>query len=385
MIDGKNIKFLAEQCAWKEWIAVYYREDMLKDSLVPGYPKETGAKALGIWCALLSGLGELFLNRALLGRADSQMCPVMRRPPRLTRKSSSCAHMSLLVPRSFHPAVALLHKLTTQYDVTYAPWTYRRLPLPPEARDDDIDIMLRSKANPYNRFGYTWRRAPPHFILGAYLVFFRLLERQTVRANPGTGTTFSVSDADATRPGLFSQTQILDSLYHDKEWQRNTICQDPRTSPGLPPLTFRGEIEGFWRGQYLFYDFGMYREILAGDLRAVYTGKFATQVMEMELKETVIRIRKEDVGGKGPLLNGGFDESADDLEEEQRFIQEGYGHELVRDMEEKDEPGWTKEILISGKCRTTWGWARMKGRVRAWDGLVILCGSYSVSVAPLLP
>lgn len=34
---------------------MYYQDDVLKDSMVPGYPKATGDKALGIWCALLSG------------------------------------------------------------------------------------------------------------------------------------------------------------------------------------------------------------------------------------------------------------------------------------------------------------------------------------------
>ena len=34
---------------------MYYREDLLKDSLNPGYPKETGEKSLGTWCALMSG------------------------------------------------------------------------------------------------------------------------------------------------------------------------------------------------------------------------------------------------------------------------------------------------------------------------------------------
>lgn len=54
-LDGQNVPFLARECDFQRWIVVYYREDMLRDSLVPGYPKDTGDKALGIWCSLMSG------------------------------------------------------------------------------------------------------------------------------------------------------------------------------------------------------------------------------------------------------------------------------------------------------------------------------------------
>jgi hypothetical protein len=53
--DGRNIHFLAQECSFQEWIIVFYKEDMLKESLVPGYPKATGEKTLATWCALLSG------------------------------------------------------------------------------------------------------------------------------------------------------------------------------------------------------------------------------------------------------------------------------------------------------------------------------------------
>ena len=198
---------------------------------------------------------------------------------------------------------------------------------------------------------------------------------------PGS-STFATPPDSAPIPGLFSITRLLPSIYHDREWQRNSVCQDPHTSPGLPPLTFRGEIEGFWRCKFLFYDFDMYRQILAGNIRGVYTGTFAEQATEMQLKETVIKVKKEDVGGKGPLLCAGFDIDGEghDPEEEREKIQQGYGHELCLDEDEPDEPGWTKEILISGIARSSWGYCDVRGRIRAWDGLVILACSYVVSV-----
>jgi hypothetical protein len=250
----------------------------------------------------------------------------------------------------------------------------------PTCKDHEPDVTMRSKAMPYKRFGYTWRRAPPHFVLGAYLVFLRLLERHSGRMGfkPGS-STFSRAPADAGSPGLYSTTRIMPSIYHDREWQRNSVCQDPHTSPGLSALAFRGELEGYWRGKFLFYDFDMYRQILAGHIRGVYTGTFAEQAIEMDVKETVVRVRKEDLGGKGSMLCAGFDDE-EDGEAEIKKIKDGYGNEVIRDLEQAaDEEGWTKEILLSGRARTSWGWATVRGRVRSWDGLVTLAIAYSVS------
>jgi hypothetical protein len=114
-------------------------------------------------------------------------------------------------------------------------------------------------------------------------------------------------------------------------------------------MTFRKAIEGFWRGKFLFYDFDMYRQILGGNMRAIYTGTFAEQAAEMELEETVIKIRIEELGGDGPLLSAGFRDDEVDGAAQQDKILQGYGHELCLDDNEPDEEGWTKEILISGR------------------------------------
>lgn len=308
-------------CDFQNWVILYYKDDMLQDSLVPGYPKDTGDKALGIWCSLLSGTDL----SAVQTTADIDEKIFTLRP-----YVFACA----------------------KYDITYAPWHHRRLPLaepgsqPITTPSSEGDITMRSKAVPYGRFGYTWRRAPPHFVLGAYLVFFRLLERQTT-PNPGQQPG-GVIDEKA-RHGLFSVSRILPSVYHDREWQRNSVCQDPNSSPGLPPLTFHGDLNGYWRGTFLFYDFEMYRQIIAGDLRAAYTGQFSAQNVEMQLRETVIKIPKDQVGGEGPLLDAGFKEVGEEQgEQEQQRIEAGYGYEVAH-SDDMDQPGWTKEILISGR------------------------------------
>ncbi|WWD16640.1 hypothetical protein CI109_101070 [Kwoniella shandongensis] len=337
--DGKNLRFLNGRCHLKEFLGTYYKDNLLKESLVPGYPRETGDKSLAIWCSLFAGIDTIGEDNA--AEVDEKI--FMLRP-----YVFACA----------------------KYDVTYAPWHHRKLPLcAPDCTDHEPDLTLRSKAMTYKRFGYSWKRVPPHFILGVYVGFMRLLERHSDRVGLKAGSsTFSSTPFEAGLPGLFSAIQTMESPLHDREWQRNTMCQDPHTSQGLPPLTYRGQIQGYWRGKFLFYDFDLYRQILAGDMRGVYTGTFAEQVAEMELKETMVKVREEDVGGKGPLLCAGFQEEGGETDEEQERIQAGYGNELCDDADEV-EKGWTKEILISGRV--------MRGRVRSWDGLVILDLHYS--------
>ncbi|KAK8861448.1 hypothetical protein IAR55_002267 [Kwoniella newhampshirensis] len=336
--DGKNLRFLDQRCHLKVFLETYYKDDLLKESLVPGYPRETGDKSLATWCSLFAGIDTI-------GEGN---------PAEVDEK------IFMLRPYVFACA---------KYDVTYAPWHYRKLPLcTSDCTQHETESAIRNKAMTYKRFGYTWKRAPPHFILGVYVLFMRLLERQPDRVGLKAGSsTFSRTPFEAGLPGLFSVYKTMESSLHDREWQRNTMCQDPHTSQGLPATTFRGQIQGFWRGKFLFYDFELYRQILAGNMRGVYTGTFAEQAAEMELKETLIKVRLDDIGGEGPLLCAGFEEENGETDEEQKRIQEGYGYELCGDDEQLEE-GWTKEILISG---------RVRGRVRAWDGLVILGIAYS--------
>ncbi|WWC97065.1 hypothetical protein V866_003942 [Kwoniella sp. B9012] len=345
--DGKNTRFLDTQCDLRGFILAFYKENLLKESLVPGYPRDTGDKALAVWCCLLAGIDDIGEDT----------------PAEVDEK------IFMLRPYVFACA---------KYDIHYAPWHYRKLPFcPPGCEEHETDASIRIKAMTYKRFGYTWNRAPPHFVLGIYLVFMRLLERQPERVGLKAGSsTFSASPFEAGLPSLFSMSKLIPSVEHDREWQRNTMCQDPHTSPGLPALTFANQIKGFWRGKFLFYDFDLYRQILAGNMRGVYTGTFAEQAAEMELFETIIKLPKTQLGGKGPLLAAGFKDEFDEDGSEQTLIKDGYGYELSNETEVLEE-GWTKEILISGRARTSWGWAKMRGRVRSWDGLVIMEMTYS--------
>ncbi|OXG09832.1 hypothetical protein C367_07011 [Cryptococcus neoformans Ze90-1] len=349
--DGRNLPFLLEQCNLRAALTTYYRDTLLKESLQPGYPTEDGEKALVAWTCIFAGIDTVGEDT----------------PEEVDEK------IFMLRPYVFACA---------KYDVSFAPWHLKKLPVcDPGCSAHNTDPTVRYRAMTYKRFGYFWRRCPPQFVLGAYVLFLRLLERHPNRVGVRSDSSnFSQSPFEVGLPGIFSTNKVPLSIDNDKEWQRNTMCQDPHTNEGLFPLTYRGCIQGFWRGKFLFYDFEFYRHILSGNLRGVYTGMFAEQVIEAELRETLVKVKKEDVGGDGPLLTAGFKDMGT-FEEETRFLEEGYGHEIVDDDDE-DEEGWTKEILISGRCRTAWGWAQIRGRVRAWDGLVILCLSYSPQREP---
>lgn len=295
------------------WILVNYKDDMLSDSLKAGYPRDTPVKALGIWLAMLS-CSDLYAERT---------------PAEVDEK------IFLLRPYVF---------ACFKYDMTYADWHHRKLPLCKAGCTDHPRIS--SYTAQYNRFGHAHRRAPPHFVLGAYLCYMRLLERQPGRI--GIKATSSTNFLDEAGTGVFSVNQLMPSAYHDPEWQRNTVCQDPHTSPGLPPLTFHGRLEGFWRGRLLFFDFDAYRQMLAGNMPAVYTGTFATHAVELDIRETVTQVREDDVGGTGSLMNAGF--ADEETEEEQERIRNGYGNKVLtgEELKKASPPGYTKEILLSG-------------------------------------
>jgi hypothetical protein len=315
---------------------------MLKDSLKPGFPRESAVKALGVWLAILSG-SDLFAERSAHEIDDK---------------------IYMLRPYVFAP----------HYELLYANWEYRKLPLCKPGCSEHPPIS--GTVTPYKRFGHKHMRAPPHFFLGAILIFLKLLDRQPARVGLKQGSTSFQGDIGR---GLFSITRIMPSIYHDTEWQRNTVCQDPHTSPGLSSLTFHGRLQGFWRGNLLFFDFDAYRQMLAGNMGAMYTGTFAQHAVELEIKETVIRVRNEDVGGKGSLLNAGF--ADEETEEEQGHILSGYGYEVLTGdaVYAREALGWTKEILLSGVMRSAWGIGRVRGRIRAWDGLVTLAVGVAVS------
>lgn len=334
--DYRNLAFLTDECLFHKWILIEYNQNVLAASLKPGFPPVLPERSLACWITLLSTC-DLFGERT---------------PAEVDEK------IFLFRPFVFG---------STHFPFEYADWRYRKLPIcPPQCKEHQ---PIAKHLAPYSRFGHSHMRAPPSIATAAYIMFFRLLARHPERMGIKPESTLW---AEPNSKGLFSETHLLPSLYHDLEWQRNSVCQDAHNGAGLPPLTFYKRMTGFWRGEMLFFDFEGYRQSLTGNVHVLQTGTFHRNAVEIELEETVIRVPENEVGGRGKLMNAGFGD--EDSEAELNFIRAGYGYKVLTgdELYAPEKPGWTKEILLSGRHRCGWGNATIRGRIRSWDGLVLL-------------
>lgn len=87
------------------------------------------------------------------------------------------------------------------------------------------------------------------------------------------------------------------------------------------------------------------------------------------MHEKIVRVRRELLGGSGSVLNAGFPEEGDDE------------HTVCYAELEEEEPegsAFSKEIWLSGTGRSPWGEFVVRGRVRAWDGMILMTKSYKV-------
>lgn len=176
------------------------------------------------------------------------------------------------------------------------------------------------------------------------------------------------------RPRSADAVPQLTSLEHDQDFKRSMVCASPVTSPGLPPLFYRRKLEGTWRGAYIFFDFEAYRRVLGGSLRSLYEGAYGHQDCEWIISESVINVKYDRLGGTGSFLSAGFrtDQTAEEATAEARLSPDERGWEPCVDENAPDKPGWTKEILLTGQARHSWGTSEIYGRVRMWDGLVTM-------------
>ncbi|SPO35157.1 uncharacterized protein PSFLO_00628 [Pseudozyma flocculosa] len=220
----------------------------------------------------------------------------------------------------------------------------------------------------------------------------------------------------------------LSSLDHDRDVLRLLLCADPHTSPGLSPLNCSGMFEGTWEGRFSFFDFDSYREMLAGRMRSLYEGPFGEQPQIWKIREKIVRLGPGEVpGGKGSVLGAGYmphpegiildekvEESigADSVVVDRSELLDGKGKGKVRwngdkggaggttsttaglpvDWssyprfdDEEDGRGGTRqhqqqqqqyEILLSGTGHSAWGRFVLRGRVRTWDGMLIMTKEY---------
>lgn len=237
-------------------------------------------------------------------------------------------------------------------------------------------------------------------------------------------------------PKAAASLLTLRSEDHDQDVTRLVACHDPYRSPGLRPCFFEGAFEGAWEGRFSFFDFDSYREMLAGRMRSLYEGPFGEQPQVWKLKEHFVRVgegyRKE--MGQCSMITAGFhlDEPLDELLKLPRSVhgakeqarEKGQGkrgpgdgdsqtqettgkskqsrlspppadYHLYPQFSEEEggaraghgyiahgthRPGASEEryeMLISGIGHSAWGRFILRGRVRAWDGMVVLSKEYN--------
>lgn len=202
------------------------------------------------------------------------------------------------------------------------------------------------------------------------------------------------------RPYLFPSTA------HDKDLLRLLACASPTRSLGLRPSFSAGEFAGSWEGRFCFFDFDAYRQMLQGDMRALYDGSFGEQPQMWKLKERMVRLHPpEQVGGTGNALSAGCEETNGSGDHAHEDVIKHYRLPASLNAESVD-PRWARdpadvypsfgadelssseaeefsddpdkyEIRIRGTGHSAWGRFTLRGRVRSWDGMIVLKKSYA--------
>lgn len=112
--------------------------------------------------------------------------------------------------------------------------------------------------------------------------------------------------------------------------------------------------------------------MIGGDEQALFENCFGQQGQQLILHEEVVYVPRQQLGGTGPALHCGFPLDAAEPDVTRPCP---YGEEDVPDEEGSE---WVKEIRIYGTGRSNWGSFKLTGRVRAFDGLVMLLKEYAV-------
>lgn len=389
--DVKNIHILESLACVAQYAIVIYHSLILAGATKPGFPEVTVETSLFNWI-----IYRLGLDRGL-------------------ELSSEEIDEKIFIHR---PWVFACHR----YPSLIAPWIFRNLPINSVANTEE-DFIAMSRPNafmsdlspkkmsvPVQRFGRTWEILPPSHVDASALMLLGLVDRfpevatlakkpdapgmheffhrsfQSSSSSSSRGNRTYPSDSPARRPSSSrhdEHDQAREHPYNDRpiqsndyddEFIRSLSCASPIDSQGLPPLFYRGKIQGHWKGRTLFMDFDAYRSVLAGNLRSLYDGAFGFGEQEWTLEESVINVKIDKVGGDGPSLAAGFllDEEGNELEMDPSEDAETRGWEPCLDEHAPDRPGWTKEILVSGRGHSYEGEFIVKGRVRSWDGLLTL-------------
>lgn len=220
------------------------------------------------------------------------------------------------------------------------------------------DLTPRSKATYVEHCGRKLRMCAPVASHAAYFSFFMQVEKDPnagglvaitgAGVEPGTART-GVPRRRPVQLGLLAPQLgggpngvhidpipaevkgplALRSTDHDADLTRLFACYDPFSGPGLKPTFYSGTFDGAWEGRFSFFDFDSYREMLAGQMRSLYTGPFGEQPQVWKLKEHFVKVGTSKSGGfkrggVGSVITAGFDPESpiEDLTSQPRTLAE---------------------------------------------------------------
>ncbi|EKC97825.1 hypothetical protein A1Q2_07828 [Trichosporon asahii var. asahii CBS 8904] len=278
--DGKNLAHLVPPLSSQgaDIPALIARYHASKLAILDAYPPQTPTDALVMWCAWL--LDEYMTN-------------------------TTPAAMRQLRPYVF---------AAQEYDMFFAPWNLRRLPLP--ANRGSIPAIpgpFTVNQNPEDHavtvsyYGSELSLRPPMLAHAAMLRFFT---NQDCGFEPGTSPTASptfpqphtIPTPPSTAPSSVSMsskssaelrtlpTPVLESSAHDADFDRLLRCTDGRASEGRRLKDWHGQFAGAWEGTFTFLDFDAFRDMLLhGHSRAIYDGAYGEQAQVWKLRETLVR------------------------------------------------------------------------------------------------
>ena len=221
-----------------------------------------------------------------------------------------------------------------QYELCFAPWTVPDLPItePQRARDERnpfiADLTPKSRRVTVEHFGRRLDISGPMLSHAAILLFFvkrpgapqeedggvllpfqALLGRAAQAAQAdgvdnahagnhaavgtqglevdGTARSAEEDDEDDGDESFGAIRDLIStSKNHDRDFARLRACYDPFVCRGMRRAAWRGSWEGSWEGNFSFFDLEAFRDMLAGQSRALYEGSFGEQAQVWRLTET---------------------------------------------------------------------------------------------------
>lgn len=205
-----------------------------------------------------------------------------------------------------------------EYDMFFAPWNLRRLPLPsPRSTIPAIPGPFTVNQNPEDHavtvsyYGSELSLRPPMLAHAAMLRFFtnqdcgfepsssptasptfpgsHMIPTPPVSGPPSISTSLSSSSKGSAELRTLP-TPVLESAAHDADFDRLLRCTDGRKSDGRRLKDYYGQFAGAWEGTFTFLDFDAFRDMLLhGHSRAIYDGAYGEQAQVWKLRETLVR------------------------------------------------------------------------------------------------